>query len=62
MREVDEHRAEQLAKSNKISYHEVSNKTGDGVDELFQNLAQKIWDSQKQPVIQTAKVGKGAIS
>ena len=35
MREVDEHRAEQLAKSNKISYHEVSNKTGDGVDELF---------------------------
>ena len=39
MREVDRHKAESFAKSNNMSYFEVSSKTGNGVNEMFQLLA-----------------------
>lgn len=35
MREVERLKAENFAKANKMKYHEVSNKTGSGVNEMF---------------------------
>jgi len=49
MREVDNYKAEAFAKSNNMTYFEVSNKTGDKVDEMFQILAQQIYDKMKIP-------------
>jgi GTPase SAR1 family protein len=43
-REVDQFKAENFAKQNKMQYFEVSNKTGDNVEEIFQELGQKIYD------------------
>lgn len=43
-REVDQFKAENFAKQNKMQYFEVSNKTGDNVEEIFQELGQKIFD------------------
>ena len=50
MREVDRHKAESFAKTNNMSYFEVSSKTGNGVNEMFQLLAQQIYDSEKIPI------------
>ena len=49
MREVDQYRAESFAKANNMVYFEASNKTGENVEEMFQSLAQKIYDSQIIP-------------
>ena len=39
MREVDQYKAENFAKTNNMTYFEVSNKTGSNVEEMFQSLA-----------------------
>jgi small GTP-binding protein len=39
MREVDQYKAESFAKKNNMTYFEVSNKTGNNVEEMFQSLA-----------------------
>jgi Ni2+-binding GTPase involved in maturation of urease and hydrogenase len=44
MREVDNYKAEAFAKAHNMTFIEVSNKTGDKVDEMFSMLAQKIYD------------------
>lgn len=49
MREVDQYKAENFAKTNNMTYFEVSNKTGNNVDEMFQGLAQLIYDKQRVP-------------
>ena len=51
-RQVDHYKAEEFCKSNGMQYFEASAKTGDRVDEVFQQLAQTIANGNQKKVQQ----------
>ena len=57
-REVSNEEAMNFAKENNIRYFETSAKTGFGVQELFKNLYQEIYDLNEKQVIKNKKQNK----